>query len=73
MLPIPPLDGGRVAVGILPAPLALPLARLERVGNFIVIGLFMLAPWLGIPLGQWLILRPALWIQNLIIAATGLG
>jgi Zn-dependent protease len=29
MLPIPPLDGGRVAVGLLPRPLALPLARLE--------------------------------------------
>src|SRR4051794_8019214 len=29
MLPSPPLDGGRVAVGLLPRPLALPLARLE--------------------------------------------
>src|SRR5207245_1038775 len=32
MLPLPPLDGGRVAVGILPRPLALPLARLEPYG-----------------------------------------
>ena len=31
MLPLPPLDGGRVAVGLLPAPLAIQLARLERV------------------------------------------
>ncbi|MEY9437177.1 Zn-dependent protease [Bradyrhizobium elkanii] len=29
MMPIPPLDGGRVAVGLLPRPLAIPLARLE--------------------------------------------
>ena len=29
MLPLPPLDGGRVAVGLLPNFLALPLARLE--------------------------------------------
>ncbi len=34
MLPLPPLDGGRVAVGLLPAPLAIQLARLERVGLF---------------------------------------
>src|SRR4029453_19014979 len=32
MLPIPPLDGGRVAVGILPTPLALPLPPLARAG-----------------------------------------
>jgi Zn-dependent protease len=73
MLPIPPLDGGRVAVGILPRPLALPLARLERVGIFIVIGLFLFAPWLGVPLGRWLIVTPTLWIQSLIIAAAGIG
>ena len=29
MLPIPPLDGGRVAVGLLPDVLAYPLSRLE--------------------------------------------
>lgn len=45
MLPIPPLDGGRVAVGLLPDALAFPLARLERTGIFIVIGLLMLVPW----------------------------
>lgn len=61
MLPIPPLDGGRVAVGLLPDVLAYPLARLERTGIFIVIGLLMLLPWAaaqaGIdfnPLGRFL-------------------
>ncbi len=46
MIPLPPLDGGRVAVGLLPRPLALPLARLERVGIFILIGVLFLLPWL---------------------------
>src|ERR1700759_2046040 len=32
MMPIPPLDGGRVAVGLLPRPLALPLSRLQPFG-----------------------------------------
>lgn len=44
MIPIPPLDGGRVAVGLLPRRLALPLARLEEKGILIVIGLLMILP-----------------------------
>ncbi len=44
MLPLPPLDGGRVAVGLLPRSLALPLARLEPYGFFILIGLIFLLP-----------------------------
>lgn len=51
MLPIPPLDGGRVAVGLLPNALAYPLARLERVGIFIVLGLLFLLPMLGNEIG----------------------
>jgi Zn-dependent protease len=47
MLPIPPLDGGRVAVGLLPDRLAYPLARLERMGIFIVLGGLLLLPWLA--------------------------
>ena len=63
MLPIPPLDGGRVAVGLLPDALAYPLARLERMGIFVVLGLLLLLPWLAAqagvrfnPLGDLLIL-----------------
>ena len=46
MLPIPPLDGGRVAVGLLPDALAYPLARLERTGIFVVLGALILLPML---------------------------
>ena len=48
---MPPLDGGRVAVGILPDFLALPLARLERVGILILIGALFLLPMIGDQLG----------------------
>ncbi len=51
MLPIPPLDGGRVAVGLLPKVLAMPLARLEPYGMLILIGLLILLPVLGAQLG----------------------
>lgn len=51
MLPIPPLDGGRVAVGLLPRFLAYPLARLEPYGMLILIGALILLPLLGTQLG----------------------
>ncbi len=47
MMPIPPLDGGRVAVGVLPRALAIPLARLEPFGMLILIGILILLPLAG--------------------------
>ena len=51
MFPIPPLDGGRIAVGVLPDSLASPLARLEPYGMLILIGLLFVLPMLGAQLG----------------------
>jgi Zn-dependent protease len=51
MFPIPPLDGGRIAVGVLPDALASPLARLEPYGMLILIGLLFVLPMLGAQLG----------------------
>ena len=51
MMPIPPLDGGRVAVGLLPRPLAMPLARLEPFGMLILIGILILLPLAGSQFG----------------------
>jgi Zn-dependent protease len=51
MMPIPPLDGGRVAVGLLPQVLAYPLARLEPYGMLILLGLLILLPVIGAQLG----------------------
>jgi len=39
LIPLPPLDGGRVAVGLLPGRLSYQLSRLEPFGFFIIIGL----------------------------------
>ncbi len=73
MLPLPPLDGGRVAVGLLPRPLALPLARLERWGLFIIIGLLFILPMLSPSLNflPWLLGRPIEFFIRLIEALTG--
>ena len=51
MLPIPPLDGGRVAVGLLPRPLAIPLAALEPFGMLILVGILILLPLAGSQFG----------------------
>ena len=51
MLPIPPLDGGRVAVGLLPRRLGAALARLEPFGMLILIGILILLPVAGSQFG----------------------
>ncbi len=51
LFPLPPLDGGRIAVGLLPDVLARQLARLEPYGMVILLGLFILLPLLGSQFG----------------------
>ncbi len=77
MLPLPPLDGGRIAVGLLPRELALPLARLERFGMLIIIGLVFLLPMLGRQVGldlnlfYWLVGKPLEWLWPYFSALAG--
>jgi Zn-dependent protease len=54
LLPIPPLDGGRIAVGLLPEAMARVWARLERAGILIVLlVIFILPRLIGVdPVGQ---------------------
>lgn len=51
MLPIPPLDGGRVAVGLLPKPLGSLLAKLEPYGFLVLLGLLFLPSLVLQPMG----------------------
>jgi Zn-dependent protease len=51
LIPIPPLDGGRIAVGLLPDALAWPLSRLEPYGMLILIGVLIVIPMLGTQFG----------------------
>ncbi len=78
MIPLPPLDGGRVAVGLLPPQLARPLARLERFGLLILIAVLFLLPPLSTSLvGLRLdlfsaLILPIVWIfQDLVFVLTG--
>jgi Zn-dependent protease len=77
MLPIPPLDGGRVAVGLLPNMLAVPLSRLEPYGMLILIGILIILPLAGSQLGLNLdvisaILRTTTgYVVRLVVILTG--
>ncbi len=51
MLPIPPLDGGRVLTGLLPLRLAKPYAGLEPYGLLILLGMIFILPLAGQNLG----------------------
>jgi Zn-dependent protease len=44
LIPLPPLDGGRVAVGVLPLPAARLLAGSEKFGIFLVLGVVFVLP-----------------------------
>ena len=77
LLPLPPLDGGRIAVGLLPDGLARPLARLERWGLLIILGLVFVLPIIGRQAGMKLdvfsviVGTPTDWLIRAI--ATGVG
>jgi Zn-dependent protease len=80
MLPVPPLDGGRVLTGLLPHSAAWRFARLEPYGLVILIGLLFLVPvgaqsLFGIEFNPMLELLwpPIVGLYSLILNLTGLS
>lgn len=77
MLPIPPLDGGRVVTGLLPPRAAWRFARLERYGLLILLLLIFVVPMAARELGHPVnplasVLLPAISsVYGLILALTG--
>ena len=78
MIPIPPLDGGRVAVGLLPKYFSYQLAKLERYGLFIIIGALFILPLIGKEIGiplepiHWFIQYVSNFLLKIISFLTGL-
>ena len=79
MIPVPPLDGGRVAVGLLPKYFSYQLAKLERYGLFIIVGGLFLLPLLGKEIGiplepiHWFIQYVSNFLLTIISFLTGLN
>jgi Zn-dependent protease len=77
MLPLPPLDGGRVALSILPKVLARPFAKLERFGFLVLLGIVFLLPVLGRQIGtdlnlfRWAVVTPLHWVTPIFLAVAG--
>jgi Zn-dependent protease len=77
MFPLLPLDGGRVALSILPNVLARPFAKLERFGFLILLGIIFLLPMLGRQIGadlnlfRWAVGIPLRWLTPFFLAVAG--
>lgn len=72
LIPIPPLDGGRVAVGLLPGRLAWQLARIEPYGFFILLALLVPLPQFGTSILSIIISPPIHGFEDLVISLVGL-
>jgi Zn-dependent protease len=79
LLPLPPLDGGRIAVGVLPLSLAVPLAKMERYGLILLIAAFFLLPYAGRAFGanlsffELVIRTPVMWLMPFFTWLAGLS
>ena len=79
MLPIPPLDGGRILVAIAPKQLATKLASLEGAGLLILLAIIFLPRVIGAQFGQnWdlfaiLVGGPADWLFHTLVRLSGTG
>lgn len=79
MLPLLPLDGGRVLAGLLPRRLAIPFSKTERYGMFVLIGLLVLFPLIAVQMGSnfsligWILGLPVQYVFNLVLMLTGWG
>jgi Zn-dependent protease len=77
MFPLPPLDGGRVALSVLPNALARPFAKLERFGFLVLLGIIFLLPMLGRSVGidlnifRWFVAIPLAWLLPIFRAIAG--
>lgn len=79
MLPLLPLDGGRVMAMALPRQLAIPYMKTERYGMMLVLLLVVLVPLIGRQFGAdtnilgWLLHTPTAYVVGNILALTGAG
>jgi Zn-dependent protease len=78
LIPLPPLDGGRIMTGLLPFPLAVRFARLEKFGFLILIGLLFLLPLIGGQIGfdldvlRWIVATPVLYLEHTLLHTFGI-
>jgi Zn-dependent protease len=79
LFPLPPLDGGRILVSLLPKPAAVAVARLEPFGLLILIALLIVLPLIGSQLGvdlsfvsHWLVTATRAIIKAILVVTGNL-
>jgi Zn-dependent protease len=79
LIPVPPLDGGRILLGLLPQVLARPFSRIEPYGLALLVGLLIVLPLLGAQFGlnldviSQIVTRSARAVFAIILQVTGNG
>jgi Zn-dependent protease len=79
MIPVPPLDGSRIVLSLLPSALARQYAQLERFGFVLLLGIIFLLPMLGRQLGvdlnlfRWLVGVPLAWLAPVFLRIAGVA
>jgi Zn-dependent protease len=79
LIPVPPLDGGRILLGLLPQVLARPFSRIEPYGLALLVGLLIVLPLLGAQFGlnldviSQIVTRSARAVIAIILQVTGNG
>ena len=79
LIPVPPLDGGRILLGLLPQVLARPFSRIEPYGLALLVGLLIVLPLLGAQFGlnldviSQIVTRSARAVIAVILQVTGNG
>lgn len=67
LIPIPPLDGYKILVGVLPSEMSYQLRSIEQYGFLILMAVIFLLPRTGLDVLGWLVARPSNELLALLI------
>lgn len=67
LIPLAPLDGSKVAAGLLPRSLAIPMLRMEPYGPGILLVVIMLDIMLGVGIISWLVGPPIEFLAGIVL------
>ena len=72
LIPLPPLDGSKILMGLLPDQYEHQMMQLQRVGPFLLIGIIMIGRFAGVPI-LWGILHPFVSFFSYVFAGVDLS
>jgi Zn-dependent protease len=71
LIPLPPLDGSKILMGLLPARYEYQMIQLERIGPFLLIGIIVVSNLAGVPV-LWMIMQPFISFFSYLFAGADL-